>query len=491
MNLLTIIGLGVSPGRLAPEARAAVDGASFAVFQTSRCYLWKEGGGFHSCDDLYDSCADFDALNAAIAKRLIAFCEKGDTVYCVPGTPLGKSATAAILKACKENGVPLRIIPGTGFAEEALSASGLCFDSPAATLYACSVEGEGIDVKKPLVVCEIDSLLLAGTVKLALSEYYPDELEITLAVLDGEGYHCGKIPLFELDRQDDSRYSHTTCAILPPLSFLKMDRRGVDQVDEILTILRAPGGCPWDAEQTIRSLRPTVLEEAYEVCEAIDNDDDAGLCEEVGDLLLQVVFICRIAEEQGRFTLRDAATDLCKKLIYRHPHVFGDAVAKDSAAVLVAWDKLKKTEKGMQTQGDVLRAVPKTLPALTRSAKVQKKAARVGFDWDSPLDALKKVAEESAEFTVELNRNDADRAFEEMGDLLFAVVNAARLAGIDPELALSRATEKFTDRFCRMEEAVNKSGRRMEDMTLDEMDGVWEQIKRNPTAICPQSLKNA
>ncbi len=341
--------MGVSPGRLRRRRGQPSTGASFTVFQTSRCYLWKEGNGFYSCDDLYDVLRRFDELNTAEGEKIDRILRKGRRRLLRAGNPAGKAATAAIAKACKETG-PAEIIHGDRFCGRALSGPGFASIHSAATLYACSVEGERINVKNRWSSCEIDGPLLAGTVKLALSEYYPDELEITLAVLDGEGYRCGKIPLFELDRQDDSRYSHTTCAILPPLGFMKMDRRGVDQVEEILTILRAPGGCPWDAEQTIRSLRPTVLEEAYEVCEAIDNDDDAGLCEEVGDLLLQVVFICRIAEEQGRFTLRDAATDLCKKLIYRHPHVFGDAVAKDSAAVLVAWDKLKKAEKGMRTQ---------------------------------------------------------------------------------------------------------------------------------------------
>lgn len=477
MNELFLIGLGVFEGQLAPEAKSRVDGATFVVFQTANAPHYREGADWMSCDDLYECCADFDELNAAVAKRLADLCERGSVAFCMPGTPLGKAMTCEIVKECKARGIPFAILPGTGYADAALAAAGCCFETPAVSLDAIAAEGARIDPEKPLVVCEIDSPLLAGTVKLALLEYYPPEWEITLAVAEKNSYRCVRIPLFELDRQRADSFSAATCAILPPLTFLDMERRGVDQVEELVKLLRGPGGCPWDAEQTIQSLRPTVLEEAYEVAEAIDNDDDTSLCEELGDLLLQVVFLCVMAEEQGRFTLRDAATDLCAKMVYRHPHVFGDAVAKDSAAVLSAWENLKKTEKGMETQGEVLKAVPKTLPALTRSAKVQKKAAKVGFDWDDPRDAIAKVKEEIEEFTAELDSGNGERAFEEMGDLLFAVVNAARLSGIDAELALNKATEKFTRRFCMMEEEVNKSGRKMEELTLPELDAVWDAIK--------------
>jgi len=482
MNGLYLVGLGVFEGQLAPEARECVDGATFVVFQTARAPHFRGERGWTSCDDLYDTCPDFDGLNAAVAKRLADLCGKGSVAFCMPGTPLGKAMTCEIVQTCKKRGIPCTIIPGTSYADAALAASGCCFDRPAAAMDAIAAEGEKIDPKKPLVVCEIDSALLAGSAKLALLEYYPAEWEITLAVAEEKAYRCVRMPLFELDRQHADCYGPATCAILPPLTFLNMERRGVDEVEELVKLLRGPGGCPWDAEQTIQSLRPTVLEEAYEVAEAIDNDDDASLCEELGDLLLQVVFLCVMAEEQGRFTLRDAASDLCAKMVYRHPHVFGDAVAKDSAAVLSAWENLKKTEKGMETQGEVLKAVPKTLPALTRSAKVQKKAAKVGFDWDDPRDAIAKVKEEIEEFTAELNGGSQDRAFEEMGDLLFAVVNAARLSGIDPELALNRATEKFTRRFCLMEEEVNKSGRKMEELSLQELDAVWDRIKAKTPA---------
>ncbi len=478
MNDLTIAGLGAFPNQLAHQAKKCIESANFIVFQTKSSHSFEEGRGWMSCDDLYDSSEDFDELNKAVAERLEDLCERGSTAFLMQGSPLGKAMTKEIVRECKEHGKSVSIIPGTSYADAAIASSEYCFDAPAVSLDAISAEGARIDPTKPLVICEIDSLLLAGTAKLEMLEYYPADWQVTLAVPEGNEYNCIFIPLAELDRQQQELYTCATCAILPPLSFLDMERRGVEQVDELVKLLRAPGGCPWDAEQTIKSLRSTVLEEAYEVAEAIDDEDDIGLCEELGDLLLQVVFLCRIAAEQGSFTLRDAATDLCAKMIYRHPHVFGDAVAKDSAAVLSAWENLKKTEKGMESQGDVLKAVPKTLPALTRSAKVQKKAAKVGFDWDSPKDALKKVLEESQEFEAELDSGNQDRAFEEMGDLLFAVVNAERLSGIDPELALTRATEKFTRRFCDMEEEVNKSGREMEAMSLGELDSVWDEVKR-------------
>ena len=215
-----------------------------------------------------------------------------------------------------------------------------------------------------------------------------------------------------------------------------------------------------------------------------DLDDDDKLCEELGDLLLQVGMLSCIAADQSRFTLRDVTTGLCAKLIYRHPHVFGDAVAADSAAVLKSWEQLKKAEKHQQTQGDVLRAVPRPLPALTRSAKVQKKAAQVGFDWDDALGALPKIHEEADEVRAEL---EAGRdPGEELGDLLFSVVNVIRLAHGDAEGLMQKASDKFIRRFEAMENLIISDGKSLEDLTLGEMDVYWNRVKQRQAsgAVC-------
>lgn len=258
-----------------------------------------------------------------------------------------------------------------------------------------------------------------------------------------------------------------------------LDKRSYDLSDlvEIVRILRAPGGCPWDGEQTHQSIRRNLLEEAYEAAEAIDQDSPEHLREELGDVLLQVVFHASIEEDAGRFDLNAVADGVCRKLIYRHPHVFGDVAVSSTGEVLSNWEELKKKEKGQATQADAVDAVARSLPALWRAEKVQKKAAKVGFDWDNVSGAMDKLSEETEELRAAID-GDGDVA-EELGDLLFAAVNAARFLEVDPEDALHAASDKFSARFRRVEERVLASGRRMEDLSLQELDAIWKQIKHN------------
>ena len=244
---------------------------------------------------------------------------------------------------------------------------------------------------------------------------------------------------------------------------------------EIVRILRAPGGCQWDQAQTHESIRRNFLEEAYEVAEAIDEGSTEHLKEELGDVLLQVVFHSSIEQDAGHFDLNDVADGVCRKLIYRHPHVFGDVTVQSTDEILSNWEELKKKEKGQETQADALDAVARSLPALWRAEKVQKKAAKVGFDWPDVSGAMEKVTEETAELSAAM-AGDGD-VTEELGDLLFAVVNAARFLKVDPEDALHAASDKFSARFRRVEEAAAAQGRRMEDMTLAEMDRLWDEVK--------------
>jgi tetrapyrrole methylase family protein/MazG family protein len=321
---------------------------------------------------------------------------------------------------------------------------------------------------------EIDSALTAGQVKLRLMEYFPEEWEILFSDLDNAGlYQRRAIPLFELDRQPF--YGPSAVIHVPAAPFDKLDRFGYEDLCRVIRRLRAPGGCPWDREQTHDSLKVPLMEECYELLDAIDEKNDAHLTEELGDVLMQVVFHDEIAAEQGRFTGRDVTTELVQKLIYRHPHVFGDAMAATSQEVLVNWDKLKKKEKGQITQTDVLLSVPRNLPALTRAKKIQKKAGDVGFDWDSPGEALTKVYEEAREVEDAL-KNEGNVA-EETGDLLFAAVNVIRLAGLDPELTLLATCDKFIQRFAAMEKMASDAGNRLEDLSLSQQDALWNEAK--------------
>ena len=249
----------------------------------------------------------------------------------------------------------------------------------------------------------------------------------------------------------------------------------ITDLERIVAILRAPGGCPWDAEQTHESIRRNFLEEAYEAVEAIDEKSPEHLKEELGDVLLQVVLHARMEEEEGNFDLNGVADGICKKLIYRHPHVFGEVEVSGTSEVLSNWEELKRKEKGQSTNTDALSAVARSLPALWRAEKVQKKARKAGFDWPDVSGALDKVSEETEELRQAVA--EGSNIEEELGDLLFAAVNVSRFVYADPEEALTRATDKFIDRFRQVEALAKAEGRAMEDMTLAELDALWERAK--------------
>lgn len=261
------------------------------------------------------------------------------------------------------------------------------------------------------------------------------------------------------------------------IDFQGKDFYSVADLEHIVAILRAPGGCPWDREQTHQSIRANMLEEAYEVCEAIDQSDADHLKEELGDVLLQVVLHAQMERELGVFTLDDVADGICKKLVFRHPHVFGDVNAQDVGQALNTWDAMKRVEKSQSTYTDTLTAVARSLPALWRAEKVQKKAKKAGFDWPDAQGAVDKLSEEIEELKAAMEgRGDVT---EELGDLLFACVNVSRFLKTDPEQALTQATDKFTARFARVEEKAKAMGRDMADMPLAELDRLWEEAKRD------------
>lgn len=241
--------------------------------------------------------------------------------------------------------------------------------------------------------------------------------------------------------------------------------------------LRAPGGCPWDMEQTHESLIPHVIEEAYEVAEAIRGGNAAEICDELGDLLLQPVLHAEIASESGAFDLDKMAHGLCEKLIRRHPHVFGESSAATSDAVLSQWDAIKRVEKGTENEG-LLHGTGGGLPALMRGQKLQKKAARVGFDWPDAKPVFDKIREETAELEEAVQSGDKAHIAEEIGDLFFSVVNLARKLGIESESALAAANDKFVNRFHAMEKRLREQGRELGTLSLAEMDGAWDAVKK-------------
>jgi len=255
------------------------------------------------------------------------------------------------------------------------------------------------------------------------------------------------------------------------------DRYNCDDLVNIISILRAPGGCPWDIEQTHESIRESLIEETYEVIEAINKKNPAMLREELGDVLLQVVFHAGLSKDAGEFDFDDVCDEISKKMIHRHPHVFGEVKADTTAEVLTNWDAIKMQTKKQTSVAEVIEQIPREFPALMRAQKVQKKAAKAGFDWDDISGALEKVHEETAEVTQALETGNEDEILDEIGDLFFAAVNVARFAGVSSEEALTHATDKFFARFAEVEKLALARGIDMKTAGIDALDALWDEVK--------------
>lgn len=257
------------------------------------------------------------------------------------------------------------------------------------------------------------------------------------------------------------------------------DRYNISDLLKIMEILRAPGGCPWDAEQDHESIKKNFIEETYEVVEAINMKNPGMLCEELGDVLLQVVFHARMEEEKGVFGFEDVADGICKKLIERHPHVFGDVKVSSTGEVLSNWDDIKRKSKGQNTQGSAMQKVPRELPALMRADKIQSKAKKAGFDWTSIDGALEALESEIKELRYAIKNETPDRAKDELGDVLFSAVNVSRFLDVDAEDALTCSTDKFMNRFLSVERLAEQRGIDMKTKTVEELDELWNEVKKS------------
>lgn len=262
------------------------------------------------------------------------------------------------------------------------------------------------------------------------------------------------------------------------VDFTLKDNYNCDDFIRVMKLLRAPGGCPWDMEQTHESIKKNLIEETYEVIEAINKQSPEMLREELGDLFMQVIFHTVMEEEKGNFNFDDVTDEVTKKLIIRHPHVFGDVTAETSDEVLVNWDAIKRQTKGQKTTSDSMASVPRELPALMRAAKLQKKAAGVGFDWDNVSGALDKLSEEIAELRAAIEGGRAEEINEEFGDLLFSAVNVSRFLKLDAEESLTASSDKFLARFTEVERIAAERGIDMKDAPLEVLDAIWDEVKQ-------------
>lgn len=445
--------------------------------------LKEQGVEYESFDSLYQEEENFDRLYEKIADLLIERVRKTDEdlIYAVPGNPMFAEKTVEILCArAKKGEIGLRIYPAVSFVDTVLTA--LEYDpneglhiTDAFKVIRDGISGEMIDPGCAILITQVYSPLIAGDLKIALSKFYSDEESVTLV------YHAGlrdeeikEIALYELDRQP---VDHLTSLFIPAK---KENYRALSAFDRIMRRLLAPDGCPWDREQTHESLRPCMIEEAYEAVDAIEKEDYENLQEELGDLLLQIVFHALLAEKEGYFNLEDVIEGVSEKMIRRHPHVFGDARAENADEVLVSWEEIKKQEKKSSASvSEEMRKVPGSYTGLMQAEKIQKKARSEGFDWDDPKPALEKVIEEVHEVEEALDDpSRPDQIEEELGDLLFAAANAVRLSGAYSEDVLKKANEKFIRRYEKMEELSRKDGVDFKSLSLEEQDEYWKRAKK-------------
>jgi tetrapyrrole methylase family protein/MazG family protein len=477
---LTIVGLG--PGELDDLTRKAwrvLKQAKTVYLRTSQhnCVpcLPQNDIHYHSFDDIYESVDDFEQVYETIVERVIEAAKQGDVVYAVPGDPMvGESTVTQLIQAARQVGIEVEIVNGVSFIEPILSLLKIDALDGLQVLDGIAVAAmhhPPINPDYPALLGQVYSRDVASNIKLTLMNQYPDNFQVML--VHGAGTsdeYLETLPLYEIDRSE--RIRHMTALYIPALGQMS----SFEQFQEIIAHLRAPEGCPWDKKQTHRSLRQYLLEEAYEVLEAIDNDDAQALSEELGDLLLQVVLHTQIAIDEGEFYMSDVLSHVNKKLIRRHPHVWGDVNVDGAEQVVKNWETLKReehAEKGHQRES-LLDGIPKGLPALLQAYQYNVKAAKTGFEWERLEDVIAKVREEIDE--VIAAQTDAERA-EEIGDVLFMLVNWARWLGVEPETALRESNAKFYRRFRYLEEAAAKNGKSLGDYTLTELDAFWNEAK--------------
>lgn len=438
-------------------------------------YLNKENINFESYDYAYEKIEDFDKLYEFIARDVIEKSKQvGEIVYAVPGHPLvAEKSVTRIIELCKKEKIEYKIIAATSLVDALMEYLEIDLSDDVKISDAFEIQSKVFNKRDNLIVTQIYNQLIASEVKLRLLDFYDDETEITYIKINKDGvFESRKLNLYELDQQDDM--DHTT------IVFIKQDyenKKDFFDLLEIIDILRSPNGCPWDMEQTHQSIKRELLEESYEVLDAIESNDLYALEEEIGDVLLHVVFHSSIAKENAEFTIADVINGICNKMIGRHQHVFKDKRELTSKDVLISWDETKKKEKGFETVTDEMMAVAKALPALVKATKVQKKAARVGFDFSCVEDAMDKVIEELNEIKDVYNTEKLSRIEEEVGDLIFSVVNVARLLKIDSEKALESTIFKFINRFSFIEKTAILKGKDLTNMSLEELDMLWEEIK--------------
>lgn len=479
---IILLGLGPGdPGLVTRQAWELINSAGEIYLRTRRHPVVNSLPGnvrIHSYDHMYETNESYDLIYSQIIDDILRLGRRSEgVIYAVPGHPFIAETTAPeIARRARESQIPIRIVEGISFIESTFTTLGI--DPLPQTVVIDALDlaiahHPPFPPSAPALIAQMHSPAVASDVKLTLLAVYPDEHPVQLVHGAGTpGVLVESLSLYQIDRS-----AHTgmvTSLYLPPLA----PNTSFESFQGLIAHLRAPEGCPWDREQTHQSLRPHLMEEAFEVLTALDEDDPRAMSEEFGDLLLQIVLHAQIASEYGEFNMTDILRGIHEKIVRRHPHVFGDLQVKDKETVLSNWERLKAEERqtGLKKGDSVFDGVSLALPALVQADTYQKRVARVGFDWPNVLGVIDKVHEEIQE--VQGAESIAERELE-IGDLLFSIVNLARWIDIDAESALRRANNRFRKRFMSMEVQARLQGRSLPEYSPEEMDILWEVAKEN------------
>lgn len=459
MGKITVVGVGLEIGDLTLSAAEALKADARLILHTEQIgcadYLKQNHLPYETLDRLYEACEDFDQHAGLAAEYIFEKARLEDVVYIVYDV-----RDISVLKLAELDG-KLRIIAGPPV-EGALMAH---LNGATQMLEASDWENFRLSASENALIREINNRELASEIKLKLMECYPDETRVFFL---GENGSIARIPLYDLDRM--KRYDHKSCALIPAQrDLMQLERYTFDDLVHIMHILQGPDGCPWDKAQTHESLRRFMLEETYEVIDAINQGDTDHLYDELGDMLMQVVMQAEIGKRHGEFDISDCITAICRKMIERHTHIFGNDHAEDTSEVLDLWTKNKMKERGQQSFSEVLHEVSRGFPSLMRCAKIIEKSTRAGV---APVDfaALKSDAASKIEAISE------DAAQEGIGEALFALCALARKIKVDPEIALNEASDRFIHRFEALEESLQKQGKTM-PIAAEDASKYWELVK--------------
>lgn len=483
MAKIFIIGLGPGDaGSLTLDAVSKITNGDPLYLRTEKHptvkYLREKKIEYKTYDSVYDTETEFLDVYEKISSDLVQNAKKyGIINYCVPGHPLVAEKTVSILLEKEKRGeVELEVISGLSFIEPMIVSVGIDPIDGLKIVDGLNICEQTVDINTDNLITQVYNRMKASDLKLELMDIYGDEYEVYViksAGIKGEERRV-KIPLYELDRIEWIDY--LTSIYIP-----KMDKKIKNKYDffdlmGIMETLRGKNGCEWDRKQSHQSLRPYLIEEAYEVVDAIDSGEPLDIAEELGDLLLQIVFHSQIAKENGNFNIYDVTTLICEKMIRRHPNVFLSSLDKED--IVYDWNDIKAKEKDITSYTDRMKSIPKGLPALIKSVKIQNRAADVGFDWPDVKGALEKLEEELREVKAEIKCRDTDKLEEEIGDLLFSVANVSRFFDLNPETALNKASNKFINRFESMEAKCREDGVDMRELSVYQLDELWNYAKQ-------------